>query len=110
MISDDGVEKLKPTVVNLLVALYQETENFGEGAANKIARRLRRNALRLSNAINSVQDMSRELLERIIASRTSFIEKDLREATKLGFFDNDKLVFILVILAEIKIQALGGAF
>jgi hypothetical protein len=109
MISEDGVEKLKPTVVNLLVSLYRETENFSEGAATKIARRLRRNALRLSTAINSMQDMSRELLEKIITSRTSFIEKDLKEATQLGFFDREKLVFILVILAEIKIQALGGA-
>lgn len=110
MINEDGIKKLKPTVVSLLVALYQETESFTDVAASKIGRRLRRNALRLSNAINSVHEMSRELLEKIISTRTSFIEKDLKEATKLGFFDNNKLVFILVILAEIKIQALDGAF
>ncbi len=102
------LEKLKPTIVNLLVALYKETEDFKDEMSSKIAQRIRRNALRLSNAINSVQDMSRELLEKIITRRTSFIEKDLKKATELGFFDNDKLVFVLVILAEIRMQLYGS--
>lgn len=103
-----GLEKLKPTIVNLLVALYKETEDFKDEIATKIAQRIRRNALRLSNAINSVQDMSRDLLEKIISRRTTYIERDLKKATELGFFDNDKLVFILVILAEIKMQIFGS--
>ena len=104
---ENEIEKLKPTIINLLVSLYRETESFTGGTATKIGLRIRRNALRLSNAINSVQDMSVELLEKIITRRTTYIEKDLKEAAKLGFFDKEKLVFILVILAEIKIQTLG---
>ncbi|WP_235296929.1 hypothetical protein [Portibacter marinus] len=105
--NEDGLEKLKPTIVNLLVALYKETENFKDEMASKIAQRIRRNALRLSNAINSVQDMRRELIEKIIKRRTSFIEKDLKKATELGFFDSDKLAFVLVILAEIRMKLFG---
>ena len=105
--NESTLEKLKPTIVNLLVSLYKETEDFKDEMASKIAQRIRRNALRLSNAINSFQDMSRELLEKIISRRTSFIEKDLKKATELGFFDNDKLVFVLVILAEIRVQLDG---
>lgn len=104
---EKDVEKVKPTIVNLLVALYRETESFTDGVATKIGRRIRRNALRLSNAINSVQELNAELLNKIIKRRTNYIEKDLKTATQLGFFDKDKLVFILVILAEIRIQTVG---
>lgn len=103
-----GLETLKPTVINLLVALYKETEDFKDEMASQIALRIRRNALRLSNAINSVQDLSRELFEKIIRRRTSFLERDLRKLAELGFFDNDKLVFLLVILAEIKMRVDGS--
>ena len=105
--NESGIERLKPTIVNLLVALYKETEDFKDEMSSKIAQRIRRNALRLSNAINSVHEISRELLEKIVTRRTNFIARDLKKATELGLFDNDKLVFVLVILAEIRMQFFG---
>ncbi|GLR19472.1 hypothetical protein [Portibacter lacus] len=103
MIDEVSIEKIKPTIINLVVALYIETEAFTEGAASKIAQRLRRSALKLSNAVNSVQELSKELFQKIITRRTKLIEKDLKEAVSMGIFDQNKLVFILVILAEINI-------